>query len=249
VIGVDVSQDVALIQIEGVSGLPTVTFGDSSSLKIGDAVIALGNALGQGGKPRMTQGSVTGLDQTITASEGAGQSETLTGMVQSDAVIYSGDSGGPLVNSTGQVIGIITAGQAQGFRSSASNVGYAITSNTALSIINRIRAGEQAADLTYGQVGYIGVSVQTLTSSSASQLGLNITSGALVIGVQPGSPAEGAGIPRYAVITKVGGVDVTSVDTLGTAIKAHKPGEKVAVVWQDQGATHTSTVTLGGINP
>jgi S1-C subfamily serine protease len=249
VVGVDVSQDVALIQIDGVSGLPTIAFADSSSIKVGDSVVAIGNALGQGGKPRLTQGSVTGVDQTITASEGSGQSETLNGMIESDAVIYEGDSGGALVNSSGQVVGMITAGQAQGFRSAASNVGYAITSNTALSIINRLRAGEHAADLTYGQVGYIGVSVQTLTPTSAGQLGLNLSSGALVVAIQANSPAEAAGIPRYAVITNVGGTAVTSTATLGTAIKAHKPGENVSVTWSNQSGSHTATVTLGAINP
>jgi S1-C subfamily serine protease len=249
VVAVDISQDVALIKIEGVSGLPTVTFADSSSLKVGDSVVAIGNALGQGGKPHVTQGAVTGLDQTITASEGGGQSETLNGMIESDALIYAGDSGGALVNAAGQVVGMITAGQAQGFRSSASNVGYAITSNTGLNIINRIRAGDQAADLTYGQVGYIGVSVQTLTPAGAAQLGLNVSSGALVISVQAGSPAEAAGITRGSVITSVAGTAMSSSNTLGIAVKAHKPGERVSVTWVDQSGTHTATATLGAINP
>lgn len=249
VIAVDQAQDVALIKIDGVSGLPTVTFGDSTSLKVGDSVLAIGNALGRGGAPRVTQGTITGLDQTITASEGRASSETLTGMIQSDAVIYQGDSGGALVNSSGQIVGMITAGQAQGFRSSASDVGYAIASNTALKVVNRIHAGEHAADLTYGQIGYIGVSAQTLTPAAAAQLGLNVSSGALVVGVQPGSPAEAAGITQGSVITSVGGTPVTSTSTLGNAVKAHKQGEKVAVTWVTRTGTHTGTLTLAGVNP
>ena len=249
VVAVNQSQDVALIQLEGASSLPTVRLADSTQLKVGDPVIAVGNALGQGGAPRVTQGSITALDQTITASEGGSQSETLNGMIESDAVIYQGDSGGALVNAAGQVVGMITAGQAQGFRSAASNVGYAVTSNTALGVVNRIRAGEQAADLTYGQVGYMGVSAQTLTPAGATQVGLNVSSGALVVGVQPGSPAEAAGLAQGSAITSVGGTAVTSTTDLGTAIKSHKPGEKVAVTWVDRGGSHTSTVTLGGINP
>ncbi|TMF01699.1 MAG: PDZ domain-containing protein, partial [Chloroflexi bacterium] len=202
-VGVDISEDIAVIQIDGnVSGLPTVTFANSSSLKVGDAVVALGNALGRGGAPHATSGQITGLDQTITASSGP-------------SVIYEGDSGGPLVNTSGQVVGMITAGQAQGFRSSASDVGYAIQSNTAVGVVNRIRAHEQASDLTYGQVGFLGVSVQTLDSTSARQLGLNVSSGALVSSVQSGSPAASAGIARYSVITNVGGTSVTSSETLG----------------------------------
>lgn len=249
VIAVDQAEDVALIKIDGVSGLPTVKFADSTSLRVGDTVLAIGNALGRGGAAHVTQGSVTNLDQTITASEGRSSSETLTGMIESDAVIYPGDSGGALVNSSGQVVGMITAGQAQGFRSAGSNVGYAITSNTALKVVNRIRAGEKAADLTYGQIGYIGVSAQTLTAAAAAQLGLNVSSGALIAGVQPGSPAEAAGITQGSVITSVAGTAVTSTTTLGNAIKAHKPGEKVSVTWVDKSGTHTATATLGAINP
>lgn len=247
VIAVDQAQDIALIKIDGVSGLPTVKFADSTSLKVGDSVIAIGNKLGRGAA-LWNEGSVTALDQTITASEGRSSSETLTGMIESDAVIYPGDSGGALVNSSGQVVGMITAGQAT-FRSAGSEVGYAITSNTALAIVNRIRAREQAADLIYGQIGYIGVSAQTLTAAAATQLGLNVSSGALIVSVQPGSPAEAAGITQGSVITSVGGTAVTSTTTLGTAVKAHKPGEKVAVTWANKTGNHTATVSLGAINP
>ena len=251
VVGVDVSQDVAVIQIDqSVSGLPTVTFADSSSLQVGDTVVTLGNALGQGGAPHVTQGQVTALNQTITASEGAGSAETLSGMIQSDAVIYQGDSGGALVNTSSQVVGMITAGEAQGFRSAASSTGYAIASNTAIGVANRIRAHEQAADLTYGQVGYLGVAVQSIDASGASQLGLNVSSGALVSAAPlSGTPAASAGITRGSVITKVGGSSVTSADTLGTAVKSHKPGDRVSVAWVNTSGSHTAIVTLGGVNP
>ncbi len=251
VVGVNVAQDVAVIQIDAnVSGLPTVAIADSSSLQVGDTVVAVGNALGQGGTPHVTQGHVTALDQTITAATGGGGSETLSGMIESNAVIYEGDSGGALVNSSGQVVGMVTAGQAQGFRASPSDVGYAIASNTALGIVNRIRGHEQASDLTYGQVGYLGVQVQSLDSFSAAQLGLSVSSGALVTATpQPGTPAAAAGITRGSVITGLGGTAVTSADALGTAIRSHKPGDAVSVTWVDQGGTHTASVTLSGVNP
>jgi S1-C subfamily serine protease len=231
-----------------VSGLPTVTFANSSSLRVGDTVVAIGNALGRGGAPHATQGQVTALDQTITASEGQGSSETLDGMIQSDAVIYPGDSGGALVNTSSQVVGMITAGEAQGFRS-ASDTGYAITSNDAVAIANRIRAHEVASDLTYGQVGFLGVSVQTLDSTTASRLGLSVSSGALVTGVQQDSPADNAGITRGSVITRVGGSSVTSADTLGTAIRSHRPGESVSVTFVNTSGSHTVNVSLAGVNP
>ena len=251
VVAVNVSKDIAVIQIDqAVSGLPTVTFADSSSLKVGDTVITLGNALGQGGAPHVTQGQVTDLDQTITASEGGGSSETLTGMIQSDAVIYEGDSGGALVNTSGQVVGMITAGEARGFRSSASDVGYAIPSNTAIAVVNQIRGNEQASDLTYGQVGYLGVAVQTLDQFGASQLGLNVSSGALVTAnPAQGTPAAAAGITRGSVITKLGDSAVTSSDTLGTAVRSHKPGDSVSITWVSPTGTHSANVTLAGVNP
>lgn len=113
VLGAAPSSDIAVLQIEGVTGLPTVGFASSASVNVGDAIVALGNALGRGGSPAVSQGTITALDQTITASAGGGKSEQLSGMLQSDATIYPGDSGGPLVNSSGQVIGMITAGDVQ----------------------------------------------------------------------------------------------------------------------------------------
>ncbi|HEV2027550.1 MAG TPA: trypsin-like peptidase domain-containing protein [Candidatus Dormibacteraeota bacterium] len=249
-VGADPKADIAVIQIDGgVSGLPTITFASSSSVKVGDAVVAIGNALGQGGTPDVSQGKITALDQTITASEGGSKSEQLSGMLQSDATIYPGDSGGPLLNSSGQVVGMITAGNVQGFRSSASNVNYAITSDTILSVVNQIQTGRANPDIIYGQSGYIGVSVQNLDAATASQLGLSVSSGALVAGVQSGSPAAAAGITRNSVITAVAGVQISTIDDLGTTLLGHKPGERVSITWVNQSGTHTATVTLGGVNP
>lgn len=249
VVGVAPAADVALIQIDGVSGLPTVTFATSSSVQVGDSVVAMGNALGLGGAPSVTSGTVTGLNQTITASEGNGDSEQLTGMIESNAPISPGDSGGAVVNTAGQVIGMITAGDVQGFRSQTSTVNYAVPSDTALSFVNRIRAGETSSELVYGQVGFMGVAVRDLTADVAARLGLDVTSGALVVTVQSGSPAESAGITPNSVITKVGSSKITNSDTLGTAIRSHKAGEQVSVTWVDQNGSHTSTVTLNGVNP
>ncbi|HYU62379.1 MAG TPA: trypsin-like peptidase domain-containing protein [Verrucomicrobiae bacterium] len=238
VVGVNISQDVAVIQIDAnVSGLPRVTFANSSSVKVGDSVVAIGNALGRGGAPHAEPGQVTALDQTITASEGGSNSETLSGMIESDALIYEGDSGGALVNTAGQVVGMITAGQAQGFRSSASDVGYAIAANTAVSQANRIRADEKGSDLTYGQWGFLGVVIR------------DTGSGAMVTSVQSNSPAARAGIAPGSIITKVGGTTVTSSDSLGNAIRSHQPGERVSVTWSDSNGSHTATVTLAGVNP
>jgi S1-C subfamily serine protease len=244
VLGVDPADDIAVIHVNGVSGLPTVSIAASSTVKVGDTVFALGNALGLGGAPRVTKGSVTALDQTITASDNGAAAEQLTGMIQSDAEISPGDSGGALVNSAGQVIGIITAGEAQGFRSTSTTIAFAIPSSKAVDIANRILAGQAGDGIYIGPVGYLGVSVQTLDATSAAQLGVNVTSGAYVRTVVAGSPAEHAGITAGSVITRVGSDVVDSATSLGTALHQYKPGAQVNITWISGNTTHTANATL-----
>jgi S1-C subfamily serine protease len=245
VIGVDPSADVALIKIQGVSGLPTVQLADSSTLSVGQQVVAMGNAGGQGGAPSVTQGSITALDQTITASNDNGSSEQLNGLIQSDATIAPGDSGGALVNSASQVIGMITAGQTSGFRQSSTDVGYAIPASNAISVVNDIRAGHASSSIFIGPTGHLGIGVQDLDPVTASRLGLNISSGALVTSVASGSPAEQIGMTANSVITSIDGTTINSSSDLTPAIQSHKPGEKIKVTWVDQnGSSHTATATL-----
>jgi S1-C subfamily serine protease len=244
VLGVDPSDDLAVIHIDNVSGLPTVKLANSSSLKVGDSVLAIGNALGLGGTPRVTEGFITALDQTITASENGNNSETLNGMIQSDAEISPGDSGGALVNTAGQVVGIITAGQATSFRTTTSTVAYAIPSNTAVRIANQILAGQAGGGVLIGPVGHLGVGVETLDSQTAAQLGLSVTSGALVRTVQTGSPAASAGITPNSAITAINSTAIDSASALGKALQAFKPGDRVTVTWVTQSTTRTATVTL-----
>jgi S1-C subfamily serine protease len=240
VIGVDPSADVALIQLQGVSGLPTVTLADSSTLKVGDPVVALGNALGQGGTPSETAGNVTALDQSIAAGAGGGNSEQLSGMIQMNAQISPGDSGGAVVNSSGQVVGMITAGASQGYSSTApTTVGFAVPASTARSVVDQIVSGTSGSQIILGQVGYLGVSVSGQSSGAASS-----TSGAVVVGVEAGSPAEHAGITSGSVITSVEGNPVSSVADLGTILHQTKPGQQVQVAWTDQGGNHSASVTL-----
>jgi S1-C subfamily serine protease len=121
VVGYDKSDDIAVLQLKNASGLTTVSLGDSSTVKSGDKVVALGNAGGKGGTPSVAAGNVTGLNQAITASdEGGGNAEHLTGMIETNANIQPGDSGGALANTAGQVIGINTAASTTGQASSGS---------------------------------------------------------------------------------------------------------------------------------
>lgn len=243
VLGVDPGVDLAVIHVD-VAGLPTVKLADSSNVKIGDSVLAMGNALGQGGAPKVTQGHVTDLDQTITASEGGSNSETLNGMIQADAEISPGDSGGALVNTAAQVIGIITAGEATSFRTTSSTVAYAIPSSTAAQIANEVLAGRAGGGVIIGQVGHLGVGVETLDPETAAQLGLSVTSGALVRTVENGSPAANAGIVPGAVITRINSTAIDSSNALGAALWQFKPGDQVNVTWIYQGSSHTAGVTL-----
>jgi len=244
VLGVDPSADVALIKINGLSGLPTVQLADSATLTVGQQVVAMGNAGGQGGAPSVTTGQITALDQTITASSESG-SEQLHGLIQSDATIQPGDSGGALANSAGQVIGMITAGEATGFRQSSTNVGYAITATNAINVVNEIRAGHSSSSIFIGPTGHLGIGVADLDPRTAARLGLSQTSGALVTGVESGSPAAQIGITANSLITEIDGTAISSSSDLTPAIQGHKPGEKIKVTWTaPDGSTHTATATL-----
>ncbi len=244
VVGVDPTDDVALLQVQGVSGLPTVTLADSSNLVLGQEVVAIGNALGQGGSPSVSEGTVTALDRSITVGGGLAGAEHLTGLIQMDAQIQPGDSGGPLVNSSGKVVGMITAAARSDFSQSASSVGFAIPTNDALGIVGQIRSGNETGTIIIGPAGFLGVGVRDLDSETAARLGLNVTSGALVLSVRPGSPAESAGITERSVITAIDGQPVSSADALGTAIQQHDPGEQIRVTWVHRGETHSATVRL-----
>ncbi len=242
VIGVSTIADVALIEVHGVSGLATATLADSSSLTVAEQLVAIGNALGQG-TPSVTQGAVTALDQSITASDGS-SSEQLSGLIQTDVPISPGDSGGPLVNSAGQVVGMITAGETSSPRQTTSTVGYAIPANDAVTVVDEILSGSTSQGIVLGLPGYLGVAVSNLNSITAGALGLGTSAGALVIGVASGSPAAEANIAQNAVITGIDGVSISSATALGPAIQSHKPGQQVRISWIDQSGSHTATVNL-----
>lgn len=236
VLGTDASDDVALLQMNGVSNLQTVSLGDSSTVAVGDAVVAIGNALGRGGTPQATTGSVTALNQTITAGDSVATTETLNGTIEIDAFIQPGDSGGPLVNGNGKVIGIDTAAQSAGrFGQTGSNIGFAIPINTAIAIAHQIEAGHGSSTVQIGTRGVLGVEVATDQSGS----------GAVVDGVQSGSPAAGAGITAGDVIIAINGQSVSGPTALQTALAGKHPGDNVSVGWTDaSGGHHSATVQL-----
>ena len=170
VVGYDVTGDIALIQLQHPSGLHQVPLGDSGTVKVGDAVTALGNAEGRNAIVPAA-GHITGVNRTITASDQGGvvTSETLHGMFQTDAGVVSGDSGGPLVNAAGAVIGMDTAGNNVRFPDQQSAAGFAIPIKTALSVAREIAAGHASSTISIGYPPFIGIYVGQGTSSDPQQ--------------------------------------------------------------------------------
>ncbi len=245
VLGVDPTDDVALIQLQDASGLPTINIGQASTLTVGQDVIAIGNALGRGGSPSVTTGSVSGLHRSITARDPGGDSEQLEDLIQSSAPIQPGDSGGALVNMSGQVVGMITAGAADTNSQQPSKVGFAIPLDNAINIVTEIRAGHGSDTILLGDRGYLGVSVDpNFDFSTAASVGVDAASGAWVSGVQPDSPADHAGMVKNSAIQSVDGHAVGSVDELGPLLHIHVPGDSVEVTWVDANGSHTATIVL-----
>jgi putative serine protease PepD len=151
VVGADPDKDVALLKIKGASGLPTVTFGDSSSVQVGDSVIAIGNALALGDSSTVTSGIVSALNRQVTAGDSSSSAtETLNGMIQTDAAINPGNSGGALLNASGQVIGMNTAAAGSTDGTSAQNIGFAIPSARLQSLIPGLRSGGDGSQSSLG---------------------------------------------------------------------------------------------------
>jgi serine protease Do len=231
-VGADPTSDLAVIKIDA-HNLATAQFGDPSVLRDGDWVIALGNALGlvQGG-PTVTLGIVSGLGRTFPPS--AQNQSAYYDVIQTDAAINPGNSGGPLVNLEGQVVGIDTF-----IASGAENIGFAIGANTASSVYNDL--------VKYGHVTrpYLGLSMEDLTPTLASQLGISIQKGVLVAYAAPNGPAAKAGVKANDVITSFQGQNVTEASQLIKLLWEYNVGDTVQLtIWRGN-SQQTVSVTLG----
>ena len=235
VVGYSVTSDVAVLQINGAAHLHPITRGNSSNAKVGQVVTAVGNAGGKGGKPATAKGKITGISQSIVASDGEGLSEQLVGLIRINAALQPGDSGGPLLNAAGRVIGMDTAASVD-FEFQSSHVGYAIPINRALTLATQIVAGRASATVHVGSTPFLGVSVADGTANQGP-------AGAFVAGVVSGSPAEQAGIVTGDTITAVDGQPVTSYDVLSSLLLQYNAGATVTLQWIDEtGATQTADV-------
>ena len=230
VVGTNATEDIAVLQLEGASGLTPAAL-DSADVAIGEDVTAVGNANGTG-TLSAADGTVTAVDQTITtSSEGTTSGERLQGLIEVDADVVSGDSGGAVKNADGEVVGITTAAS-----SGTSDItGYAIPIGTALSIAEQIVAGDDSAEITLGLPAFLGVSIASGADAS----------GAVIGGIIDGTPAASTGLAAGDVVTALDGTAVSSGAELSAAIAAHEPGDSVRITYTDSaGDSRTVTVTL-----
>ncbi|MGA8725974.1 MAG: trypsin-like peptidase domain-containing protein [Acidimicrobiales bacterium] len=262
VVGYDRTADVAVLKLQGASGLQTVTTSDQSPA-VGQAIVGIGNAGGAGGTPSTAGGSVIALGQSITASDSGGaNAENLSGLIEINAPIQPGDSGGPLVNTSSQVIGMDTAAAETSGFDTTGNQAYAIPIATALSIAHQIESGKSSSTIHIGPTAFLGVEIQPSSSNSSNSGGLggfgvgngnggsSTTSGAVVEGTVSGGAAAQAGLAQGDVITGFNGHTISTPDDLSNLMASEHPGQSVQLQWTDQsGQTHTASITLGSGPP
>ena len=259
VLGYDQTGDISAIQLEGASGLKTIPEGDSSAVKVGDSVVAMGNAEG-GSQIVPAPGTITAVNQTIQASDdnGVDATETLHNMIKTDAAIISGDSGGALADAAGDVIGMNTAGNNAQY---GQATGFAIPINTALSVVDQITAGHGSSTISIGYPPFVGIFLATSSSSNPQiqaqqqeqqQGGFGfggqqqscytsdtnlpvpttiapVSTGALVIGAICSGPAQRIGLTGGDVITAINGQAISTATQLHNVIAAFKPGDAISV--------------------
>jgi S1-C subfamily serine protease len=223
-IGHDPQTDLAVIQISG-HDLPVATLGDSARLKVGDWVVAIGNALALPGGPTVTAGLVSALDRTIQEpGDGQGQGPYLFSLVQTDAPINPGNSGGPLVNLAGEVVGIntLTIGKV-GNSAYAQDVGFAIAIATAKPIADQLVATGEVSH------PYLGADYVPYSPALAARYSLEAAYGIVVTNVAVGSPAELAGIRVRDLILDANNNPLNRESALAEVLHQHRPGDVVTM--------------------
>ncbi|MCC8930663.1 S1C family serine protease [Rhodococcus sp. I2R] len=235
-VGADAVSDIAVIKAEGRTDLTPIELGSSSNLQVGQQVVAIGSPLGLAGT--VTTGIVSSLNRPVSTSGEAGNQNSVIDAIQTDAAINPGNSGGALVNTDGQLIGINTAiaslgGSSSGAQSGSIGLGFAIPVDQAKRIADELA--------TTGQATQAMIGVQVPSRDDAN--------GATVVEVTEGGPAEAAGIPQGAVITKVDDRVIESGDALIAAVRSHVPGDSVTITYTDGGREQTVDVTLGTAEP
>ena len=238
-VGADPLNDISYLKVKNVTDLQPAELGDSSTLRVGQQVIAIGNALGQF-QNTVSNGIISGKGRPLTAGgEGGDSGESLTDLLQTDAAINPGNSGGPLLNYSGQVIGINTA-----VASNAEGIGFAIPVNATKGTLKGVLAGKGV------QRSYLGLRYVEITAAVAKQYDLPVKKGAYVVAdkggsaVVAGSPADKAGLKEKDIITKINDEEVGVSGGVSTLVGEYAPGDTVEVTYLRDGAEKRVKVTL-----
>mgnify|MGYP001348978716 CR=1 FL=1 len=229
--------DLAVVQINSNGDLPTVSLGDSSKLQVGDPLVAIGNALALQGGPTVTAGVVSALGR-VEQEPGNGPNSNggvfLVDLIQTDAAINPGNSGGPLLNAEGQVVGINTLGSSQ-----AQGIGFAISINSAKPVADALIAGQPVPR------PFVGVTTGSLNPRQDAQLNLPANTGIGIATVQPGTPADKAGLKANDIIIKFDGQTIHGEEGFVGLLLMHKPGDTVTFTVLRNQQQQDITVTLG----
>jgi putative serine protease PepD len=233
VVGADPTSDIAVIRVQGVSGLTPISMGSSSDLRVGQPVVAIGSPLGLSGT--VTTGIISAMNRPVSTTGESGNQNTVLDAIQTDAAINPGNSGGALVNMSGQLVGVNSAIATLGAdspdaQSGSIGLGFAIPVDQAKRIADELIATGKATHASLG--------VQVTSDKG--------TPGAKVVDVVQGGAAATAGVPKGVVVTKVDDRPINSADALVAAVRSKAPGDKVSLTYQDPGGgTRTVQVTLG----
>lgn len=239
VLGYDRTRDIAVLQLRDYaglspSGLPAAPLGDAASVEIGDLVVAVGNAGGTGNLTT-SPGSVTGLDQSITAQDDNGRREQLGGVIQIEAGIRPGDSGGPLLDSTGRVVGVNTAASKSANPGVPGGRGFAVPTADAMAVVDRVRNGASIDTVHVGPTAILGVQVSTRSE---------VPLGAEVLEVLPGTAADRIRLRPGDVIVGIDDARISGADALTAQIDLHGPGEGLMVHWVDTDGNRFSATAV-----
>jgi serine protease Do len=229
VMGRSPTQDLALVMIDTDEELPVAELGVSADLRIGQSVVAIGNALGLPGGPTVTTGVVSALGRTIEPGMGY---PTMENLIQTDAAINPGNSGGPLINLNAEVIGINTARIQQ-----AEGIGFAVPVDTARQFIQQVVEQEPQP--------FIGITGLDLSPAIAQQYQLPVDRGVLIVEVAPNTPAEDADIVAGDILLAMDNTEIATVQELQSALNNYSPGDEVTLLLNRDGNEVEVTITLG----
>ncbi len=238
VVGRDELSDLAVLKVDA-SGLTPLRFADPSSIEVGEDVVAVGFALDLEGNPTVTRGVVSAKDREIQETLDNGQAVSISGAIQTDAAVNPGNSGGPLLDLQGNVVGVNTAGLFGGARQPVQGISFAVSSQVAQPIATSLMKTGSV------QRGYLGVQIQSVDREAAQQRNLPVSAGAYLAAVEPGSPADKAGLHAGDIIVKIGTTDIKNTGDITFALTQHAPGDKVPVEYYRGSDKQSTDLTLG----